>query len=100
MPGAAQIVAWLARPQIEHVHVGAGPRVVSQVPAVVVRIVVNHHVVALPVPVARVVDVEGRDLKSGAFKPESLGISAFNPKHVARTEPEREASRRPGTIEV
>jgi hypothetical protein len=66
----------------------------------VFRIGINHDVVTLPVPVARVVIVDGRDLESGAFKPESLARSPFDPKYVAGTKPEREASCRPGTIEV
>jgi hypothetical protein len=49
----------LVRPHIHDVHIGAEPDVVSQVPAIVVGIFVNHDIVAIPKPVAAITDVEG-----------------------------------------
>lgn len=65
-----------------------------------IRIVVNRDVVALPIPVADVVVVEGCNLKRGILEPKALAVSPFDSKDEAGTEPKREVSLRPGVIDV
>src|ERR1017187_5223062 len=90
----------LLRTEIVHVHVRAEPRVIGQVPAVVVRVLVDHDLVAVPEPVAHVVVLERRDLKSEAAEPESFPGAAAEPEDVLWTETSREPAMCPDVVEV
>src|ERR1017187_1862988 len=80
----------LLRTEIVHVHVRAESRVIGQVPAVVVRILVDHNLVAVPEPVAHVAVLERRDLESKAAEPE----------YVLWTEASREPTVCPDVVQV
>src|ERR1022692_1077930 len=90
----------LLRTEIVHVRVRAEPRVIGQVPAVVVRVLVDHDLVAVPEPVAHVAVLERRDLESKAAEPESLPGAAAEPENVLRTEASREPTVCPDVVQV
>src|ERR1700674_248612 len=81
-------------------HVGAEPDVVGQVPARVVRILVEDDVVPVPVPAIAVAVVVRGDAEEEAAEAEAIAVAALQPPDVVRAEGAREAPVRPGTIEV
>ncbi len=69
----------LARSQIHHVDVCPQPRVVSQVPSHMVRIVIDHDVVAVPQPVGAGIVIVGRSLEEKSADIEAVSIAAMQP---------------------
>ena len=86
--------------QVHDVHIGAEPDVVGQVPAVVVRIFVDHDIVAIPKPVAAIANVEGGNTETKTAKPEKVRASAPEMPHMAATEAARKVPMLPGVIEM
>jgi len=82
------------------VAVGAQPYVVRQVPAHVIRILVNHDLVGIPQPVTAIAQVERRDAEVEASEPESRRASSCQVPDVMRTESAGEMAVLPGMIEV
>src|SRR5258708_309991 len=72
--------------------VGASSCVVSQIPTVVVRIVVDHDLVAIPKPVVGVSIVKWSHTEGKAAYPEALPVPALNPKDMAWAKAGRKAS--------
>jgi len=68
------------------VNVGAQAYVVSEIPAVVVGIFVNHHVVAVPIPVIGVSKVKRGDAEVEATKPETPGIPTLDAPTMSTAE--------------
>src|SRR5258708_20015810 len=62
--------------QERNVHVGPQPRVIRQIPAHVIGIVVDHDAVAVPIPVVDVRVVEIRNSEVKAVEPEAFSVSA------------------------
>lgn len=62
--------------EVLDVNVGAEARVVGEVPADVIGIVVDHDVIRSPVPVAAVVEVVGRYAEVESAKPETTRAAA------------------------
>ena len=87
-------------PQIFDVSVGAEPRVISEVPARMVRILVDHDLIASPVPVRHDVVVVRRNVPIVIAKPESFPVSAREVEYVLRSEAAAEASVYPRLSEV
>jgi len=56
--------------QVHDVDVGTQPHVVGEVPAVVVRVFVDHNLIAVPEPVTAVTHVERCDIEIETSKPE------------------------------
>ena len=81
-------------------NVGAQADVIREIPADVVRIIVDHDVVAIPVPVVAVSGVEGSHAEEVAAEPEPAGASTNQPPAVVRAESTFEVTVLPGVLEV
>ena len=87
-------------PQIHDVDVGSEPDVVGQVITLVVGIVVEDDVVAIPVPVITETEIEVGDGEVEAVEPEAAGDTTFETPDMVATEAAGEVSVLPGMIEV
>jgi hypothetical protein len=92
-PFALKISTWtfsisqvLAIPHVHYMNVGSEPHVVSQIPAVVVGIFVDHDIVSAPVPVIAVAEIILRNRKVEAAEPEAARASPFDSKRVSLPE--------------
>ena len=81
-------------------NVGAEPDVVGQIPADVVRVVVDHDLIAIPEPVAAIFDVVRRDTEVKSTEPEARWASAFNVPNMRPAETAGEVPVLPRTIET
>ena len=81
-------------------NVGTEPRVIRQVPAGMVGIVINDDVVVVPIPVVAVTNVRRSDAEEKAAEPEPLRTTTSEPVDVARANPSPKMSVLPGMIEV
>jgi len=68
------------------VNVGAQAYVVGEIPAIVVGIFVNHHVVAVPIPVIGVGKVKRGDAEVEATKPETPRIPTLDAPTMSTAE--------------
>jgi hypothetical protein len=82
------------------VDVRSKPDVISQVPAVVVGVLVNRDIVAIPEPVVAEADVEIGNGEAKTTEPEQARASAAQMPHMAAAEAAGEASMFPGMIEM
>jgi hypothetical protein len=82
------------------VDVGAQARVVGEIPAGVVGIVIDHDVIASPIPVTDVAQVERGDAEVETAKPETAWIAALNVPPVSSAEAAFEVAMLPRMIEV
>jgi hypothetical protein len=80
--------------------VSAQPDVVSQIPAVVVRIFIDHDIVGTPVPVVAISEIIGRNRKIETAEPEAARAASFDPKRMTSAEATRKAAMLPGMVEV
>lgn len=87
-------------PQVNYVYIHAEPRVVRKIIAGIVRIRVQHNVVGIPIPVARVPEIRRSDLEVRAVKPEPIRTAAAEAVDVAGTEMSFEVAMFPGTIQA
>src|SRR5580704_11612542 len=81
-------------------NVGAQPGVVSQVPAIVIRVLIDHDIVAIPQPVIDEVVIVRSDGEVEAAKPETLPVSSPKMENMARTEAAGKVSMFPGMIDM
>jgi len=86
--------------QVLNVDVGAESYVVGEVPAVVVGIVVDDDVVAVPKPLVAEADVEVGDAEVETAEPKASRTAACQMPDVAAADAAGEASMLPGMIEV
>jgi hypothetical protein len=89
-----------AVPHKHDVHICAKPDVISQIPAVVVRVFVDHDIVPTPVPVAAISDIVRRNGKIEPAKPEPTRPAAFDPENMIAPEAAAKVPVFPWTIEV
>jgi hypothetical protein len=82
------------------VYVGAEPDVVGEVPAVVVGIIVDHYVVAVPEPIIAVGKIKGADAEVEATEPESFGAASTESPSVAAANAAGEVAVFPGMVLV
>src|SRR5689334_8867714 len=90
----------LAAAEIFDVAIGAEANVVGEIPAIVVGIVVDHDLVAVPIPIVAVGIVIGCDAEIEAAEPEALAIAAGDAPDVATANAAGEAAMLPGMIEM
>jgi len=90
----------LAIAHIHHVSIRTQPYVVSEVPADVVRVIVDDDLVRIPEPVVAEVVIVCRDAEIEAVKPETIPPPASQPEDVAAPDATGEASVLPGAINV
>jgi hypothetical protein len=74
------------------VAIGAEPRIVGQVPAIVVRIFVDDNLVGTPVPIGTEAEVSGSDAEGESAEPETLAIAPFDAPDVVAAETAAEAA--------
>ena len=95
-----EIQSRLSVPQIHDVRVTAQPHVVAEVPANVVRVVIDHDLVTIPQPtVDKAIIVRG-DAKVEAVEEKTISVSSRKPEDMPGAEAASEASVFPGMIEV
>jgi len=83
-----------------HVDVGTESSVVSEIPAIMVRVCVDHDLVAVPEPVIAVGKVKRSDAEGETAKPETVGTASAYAPNVAAAEAAGETAMFPGMIEV
>ena len=83
-----------------HVHVSAESRVVGQIPAFVIRIIVDHDVIVVPIPIINVAEIEGSYAEVKSAEPEAAGSSAAQAPHVTRSDSALEAAMLPRVVKV
>src|ERR1700758_804603 len=81
-------------------NVSAQAYVVSEIPAVVIGVFVNHHVVAIPIPVSGVSKVKRRDAEVEATKPETAGIPTLDAPPMSAAEATLKAAVLPRVVQV
>ncbi len=86
----------LPRAEVLDVGVGAEPRVVGQVPAVVVGIFVDDDGIAVPIPIIGEVVVVGSYAEVEAPKPEAVAVSSAKVVRMAAAKAASEAAVFPG----
>src|ERR1700739_3911010 len=87
-------------PQKHYVYIGSQPHVVSQVPAVVVGILVDDDVVAIPPPVVAEADVIRRNAEVETAKPKAIRAASLQVPGMPATEAAPKAAMLPGVIKV
>ena len=65
-----------------------------------VGVVVDYDVVAIPLPIAAIIVIVGRDLKEKPSDVEPIPVAAVQPPDVLRADGARKVSMLPGMIEV
>jgi hypothetical protein len=98
--GMGEELTGLTISQILYVHVRSQPHVIRQIPAVVIRIIVDHDIVSAPVPAVAVAEVIGRDPKIESAEPEAARSSAFDAKRVAPADAAGEMAMLKRTVEM
>src|ERR1035441_3356121 len=86
--------------EIQDVHISAEAHIVSEIPAHMVRIVVNHDLIRAPVPIAAIVSVGERNRPVPAIEPELSGTSAGNPPYVRGTKAASKVPVSPGMVQM
>jgi len=87
-------------PEIQNVNVGAQSHVVGEIIARIVRIFVEHDVIAVPQPAVTKGNIDGRNAEIEAPEPETTGSAATKPPYVMGAEFTREMTVLPRVIEV
>ena len=80
--------------------VGAKPHVVGEIPAVVIGIVVEGDVVAIPPPIPAVAGIKGRDVEIISSEPEASGTTSGEMPDVSAAEPAVKAAMFPGMVHM
>src|SRR5215471_19766422 len=65
------------RAQICHMDIGSGPRVISQIPAGMIGVLVDHDRIAVPKPIVHIREIERGNSKIITGEPKSLAVAAF-----------------------
>jgi len=90
----------LLRAEVLDVDVRPQPRVVGEIPAVMVGIFVDHDLVAVPEPVTAQGKVKGGDAESEAAKPETGRTASANAPYMAAAEAAGESAMLKRMIDV
>ena len=80
--------------------IGAKANVVGEIPAIVVGIIVDHDLVAVPIPIVAVGIVIGCDAEIETAEPEAFAIAAGDAPFVTAADAAGKAAMLPGTIEM
>jgi hypothetical protein len=91
---------WARLAQVLHFHVGSKPRVVGNVPARMIRIVINHNRIRIPQPVAHIAVFPGSYAPIPTVKPETARSATREMPNVARAKATVEVPVFPWMIEV
>jgi len=74
------------------VHVSAEPRVIGEIPARMIGIIIDYDRVRIPQPAGNVCQIEGRNAPVEVIEPEPRRPPALKMKHRARPESAREVA--------
>ena len=94
------VLSVLSGAEILHMHIGAEADVVGQVPAIVIRVGVNHDVVGVPQPAVAEGYVIGGNVPIPAVEPEAAGTSAAKMPYVPAAKAAGKAAMREGMVVV
>src|SRR5579863_1355689 len=97
--GPLQSEPWL-HPQILNMDICPQPDVVGQIPPDVVRVIVDHDVIAIPEPVIAIVVVIRRDREKETAETEPRRTAAAQPPNVSRANWACEMAVLPGMVEM
>jgi hypothetical protein len=93
--------AFLAlRPQIQNVNIRSQPRVIHQVPPIMIRIGIEHDVITIPLPVASIVVIVRRDLEEVSADVEPFAPATAQSPYVRRPNWPLKPSMLPRTIKM
>jgi len=81
-------------------NIRSEPDVVGQVPAVMIGVIVDDDVVAVPEPVPTVIRIEGGDVEVESAEPEAAWTAAPEVPDVATADPAFKMAMFPGMVEV
>lgn len=87
-------------PEIQNVNVSAESHVVGKIVAGIVRVVVEHDVIGVPLPAIYKDKVNGGNAEEEAAEPETIATASAKPPYMTRAESARETAVLPGVIEV
>src|SRR5690349_1606245 len=91
---------WQLAALILEVSVGAESGIIGEIPADVIRIFIDHHPVAAPVPVCDYVVIVRRDVPVIVIEPEALTISSAEHEDMLPPESAVKAAPRPRLIDA
>ena len=89
-----------AATQVLDMNVCSNPRVISEVPSVVVRVLIDDDLIRIPEPAINKRIVVGRHAEVEAIEPETLSVPSGQAEDVAWPETARESPMLPRVIEV
>src|ERR1700691_3783571 len=98
--GGAACPPQLAGSQILNVGVCPEPHVIGEVPAHVIRIVVNHDLVGIPKPASTEADIEGSHVEIESAEPEASRNAACQPPNMPLANAAGEVSMFPRMIKM
>jgi hypothetical protein len=82
------------------VHIRSQPDVIAQIPAVVIRILIDHELIGVPKPVVAETNIIVRHGKIETSEPKSAGTASVDPPHMSPAESTGKMSVFPGMIEM
>jgi hypothetical protein len=82
------------------VHISPEALVIGQVVAIVIGVLVEDDIVAVPAPAIAITELDGSDSERKAVEPEAPGSAAFDAPYMARTETASEVPVLPGMIKM
>src|SRR5260370_42363256 len=94
-PGRHLRVLWLTVAKIQDMRVSAEPHVVCEIPSFVIRIVINHDLIAVPQPIAGVIVVIRCNAEVKTAEPEAIPATAAEPEDVPAPNPARKTAMLP-----
>jgi hypothetical protein len=86
--------------KIHHMHISPESHVIGEIPAHVVGILINHDVVASPIPIAAIADIHRSDAKEKSTKPEPTRAASHEVPYVTTSKAAGEVAVLPRTIEM
>ena len=81
-------------------NVGTEPCVIGQVPADMVRIIIDHYVIGVPKPTVHIRIVPRGNAPEPAVEPEAVAVAAFKPPNMPRAEAAVPVPVLPGMVHV
>src|ERR1700689_3495780 len=81
-------------------RIGGKSHVVGEIPADMIRVVIDHDVVAVPEPVCAISGVEGCDREEECTHRKSVRVASVKPPDVARPDGTGKVTVFPGMVEM
>ena len=86
--------------QVHHVAVGSQAHVVREIPSRVVRVIVQHDVVVVPVPIAAIIVIIRRNREEETANFETVAAAAVHPPNMMGADGIGKVPMLPGVVEV